>query len=90
MLKGRKAVGVGVGVLLLLGTACASRDNFRDIEGVKSERPDVVRVFNNVDKHPNVTMLCIHGVGFATTTRTYGDAIMRVPEWDSYCKEQMK
>ena len=72
-------------VLVGLAGACSSRDNFRDIEGVKSERPDSVRVFNNVDKHPNVVQLCIDGVGFATTTRNYGDALMRVPEWDAGC-----
>lgn len=83
----RKAI-IGIAGMGLLLAGCASRDNFRDIEGVKSERPDVVRVFNNVDKHPNVVMLCIQGAGFATTTRDY-NSIMRVPEWDEQCKAAM-
>jgi hypothetical protein len=78
--KGLLAVLVA-GALLVSG--CGS-NNFRDVEGVKSRDPDKIEIYNNVDKHPNIAMVCIHGVAFATTTRDY-NAIMRVPEWDKQC-----
>ena len=68
----------------LLLTACGS-DNFRDVKGVKSQDPDSIEVYNNVDKHPNIARVCIDSVAFATTTRNFS-AIMRVPEWDNECK----
>lgn len=72
-------------VLFLVSSGCASSNNFRDVEGVKSLRPDLIRNYNNMDKHPNIGQICIDGVAFATTTRNYGDALTRVPEWDKIC-----
>ena len=69
---------------LLLG-ACSPGNNFRDVEGVKSQEPDTIEVFSNVDKHPNIAKLCIDGVAFATTTREGNSAIMRVEAWDATC-----
>jgi hypothetical protein len=78
------------GAALIAGAALSGcgNNNFRDVKGVKSERPDLIRNFNNMDKHPNIGMLCIEGVAFATTTRDYGDAIERVPEWDDQCPDR--
>lgn len=70
--------------LALIGAACTPGNNFRDVEGVKSERPELIRNFNNMDMHPNIGMVCIEGVAFATTTRDYL-SIIRVPEWDDVC-----
>ncbi len=69
--------------LALLGGACAG-NNFRDVEGVASQDPDSIAVYNNVDRHPNIVKVCIQGVAFATTTRDYA-ALTRVPEWDRTC-----
>lgn len=74
--------------LIALG-ACSPGNNFRDVEGVKSERPELVRNFNNMDAHPNIGMVCIEGVAFFTTTRDY-TPIGRVPEWDRNCPTQIK
>jgi len=79
----KKVVLVAAAAGLLL--AGCGRDNFRDVEGVPSKDPDSVVLWNNVDGHPNVVRVCLDGVAFATTTRDYGDSIMRVPEWDSKC-----
>ncbi len=65
-------------------SACGSQNNFRDVEGVKSQNPDSVENFNNMDQHPNMGRVCIDGVAFLTTTRQY-DAVTRVPEWDKTC-----
>ena len=64
--------------------ACSPGNNFRDVEGVKSQRPDLVENYNNMDQHPNMGKVCIDGVAFLTTTRDY-DAVTRVPEWDRTC-----
>ena len=71
------------GLVLALG-ACTPGNNFRDVEGVKSQDPDLVQNYNNMDQHPNIGKVCIDGVAFVTTTRDY-NAIERVPEWDKTC-----
>jgi len=60
--------------------------NTRDLENVQPRIPDKVESYTNIDMHPNVVRLCIGGVGFVTTSRDY-DAIMRVPEFDAWCKQ---
>ena len=77
------AAASAVAASLLLG-ACAG-NNFRDVEGVESQRPDLIEVFSNVDKHPNIAKVCIDGVAFATTTREGNSAITRVEAWDKTC-----
>lgn len=79
----RVKVVAGIGALLVLG-ACSSGNNFRDVKGVKSQNPDLIQNYNNMDKHPNLGKVCIDGVAFLTTTRDY-DAVTRVPEWDKTC-----
>lgn len=83
------AIAAGIGAVLVSLTACGQapwEDSLRDLEGVEVYDPDSVRMWNNVDKHPNIVRLCLDGVAFATTTREYGDALLRIPEWDAYCK----
>lgn len=80
---------IGVAIMLVVLAACGQapwEDSLRDLEGVQVYDPDAVTLWNNVDQHPNIVRLCLDGVGFATTTREYGDAVERVPEWDAYCK----
>lgn len=64
-----------------LALAGCGSNNFRDVEGVTSRVPPKIEVWSNVDNNPNIVMVCIHGVAFATTTRDYA-SVMRVPEWD--------
>jgi hypothetical protein len=69
-------------VAILIG---CGKNNFRDVEGVGSRDPQKIEVYNNTDQHPNINRVCIDGVAFATTTREYAP-ILRVPEWDGWCK----
>jgi hypothetical protein len=70
-----------------LGGACSPGNNFRDVKGVKSQDPDLIESYNNLDGHPNIAKVCIDGVAFATTTRDAQAAIQRVPDWDKTCPE---
>jgi hypothetical protein len=65
--------------------ACSPGNNFRDVKGVKSQDPDLIESYNNLDGHPNIAKVCIDGVAFATTTRDAQAAIQRVPDWDATC-----
>lgn len=73
---------------LALLTGCGSNDK-RDVEGVKSMDPDYIEVYNNTDGRPNVVLLCLRGVGFASTTREYA-ALMPIEDWNEFCKTKMK
>ncbi len=84
----KRIIMLATGAVLVLG-ACSPGNNFRDVEGVKSENPDLVQNYNNLDKHPNLAKVCIDGVAFLTTTREY-DAVTRVPEWDRTCPGDLK
>lgn len=84
MKKFLRPVGIAAIALGLIGTACTSSNNFRDVRGVASHDADKYYVFNNVDKNPNITVVCIRGVAFVTTTRDY-NAIMRTPDLDKMC-----
>lgn len=66
----------------LLLAACSSQLN--DLGGIGQASPDYALTYLNVSDFPNITVVCIRGVGFATTTRTGVDLIM-VPQWDSFC-----
>ncbi len=79
----KRIIMLATGAAFVLG-ACSPGNNFRDVEGVKSQNPDLVQNYNNMDKHPNLSKVCIDGVAFLTTTREY-DAVTRVPEWDRTC-----
>lgn len=76
------AVTAVAGVAL---AGCGLNDSMRDYEEAQIKDPDSVTLWNNVDLHPNVARLCTDGVAWATTTRDY-TAIIRVPEWDAFCK----
>ena len=72
------------GIITLLGlTACTNQLN--DLGGISQAKPDYVLTYLNVADFPNVTLLCIRGAGFATTTRDNNAAITRIPEWDAFC-----
>jgi hypothetical protein len=75
---------LAVAALLVLLLAACGGDNFRDLEDIQSRDPDKVEVFNNVDQHPNLVLVCIHGVAFVTTTRDY-KPFEREPDLDKSC-----
>lgn len=77
------ALTAALATVLTVVAGCGS-NNFRDVEGVKSRKPDKIENYNNMDGHPNVGRICIDGVAFYTTTRDF-KAIERVPEWDGWC-----
>jgi hypothetical protein len=62
-------------------TGCGN-EKTKDVTGVTAQKPDKIAQYENVDQYPNVVVLCIHGVAFATTTREAAGAILRVPELD--------
>jgi hypothetical protein len=72
---------LALAAVLLAG--CGS-DNFRDLNGIPSRDPDKAEVYNNVNGHPNLVMVCIHGAAFITTTRDY-KPFEREPDLDRNC-----
>lgn len=90
-MKLKRIAAIAAGATLALGglTACGS-NNFRDVKNVDSHDPDYIQVYNNVDANPNLTQICIAGVGFVTTTRPDMGSWQRVPEWDAFCSTKKK
>lgn len=73
------ALGIASGGVLLLSVVACSNQTVRDLEGVPVQDPDKVEVIVNVDTFPNMTVLCVHGVGFVTTTRDGQSALQESP-----------
>jgi hypothetical protein len=49
---------------------------------------DYIEVFRNAEDFPNVAMVCVRGIAFATTASRDGassPSLIRVPEWDPRC-----
>lgn len=79
------AAAVAAGLFVLTGCGQAPwQDSLRDLENVPVKDPDDATLYNNVDRYPNISRLCIDGVAFATTTREW-EPVLRVPEWDELC-----
>jgi len=92
MKKRTKVNLTAIAAVLLVGSlaaACDSMNNFRDVEGTKSQDADEYTLWNNLDQFPNIVRVCTDGVAWATTTRDYV-AMVRVPEWDEHCKAVAK
>lgn len=66
----------------LITAGCSSQLN--DLGGISQASPDYALTYLNVSDFPNITLVCIRGVGFATTTRSGVDLVM-VPQWDAFC-----
>ena len=75
--------GIALGATALGLAGCSNQLN--DLSDVGQAKPDYIMTYLNVSDFPNVTLLCIRGVGFATTTRDNNAAITRIPEWDAFC-----
>lgn len=80
-----KRFGMLAAVVVIVGVTGCTRGQARDLEGVNPQKPDKAELYVNLDQHPNIVRICIDGVGFATISRDY-DSILRVPEWDTWCK----
>jgi hypothetical protein len=54
---------------------------------VPVQEPEKIELYLAPDQFPNVIAMCVHGAGFATTTREAAGAVIRVEAWDSWCAE---
>jgi hypothetical protein len=66
----------------LVAAGCSNQLN--DLGGIGQASPDYALTYVNVSDFPNITIVCIKGVGFATTTRAGVDLIL-VPQWNAFC-----
>ena len=80
-----KIAAVGVVLLAVTLVGGCQGANTRDLEGVEPRTPDKIEAYVNIDGQPNLSRLCIDGVAFLTNSREH-TAVMRVPEWDGWCK----
>ncbi|MFI5931838.1 hypothetical protein [Actinoplanes sp. NPDC051494] len=75
-------------VLGLALTGCS--DQLGDRGGDEGSKPDkisdvdYIEVYRNADKFPNVALICIEGIAFASTS-SGGPSLVRMPEWDKKC-----
>lgn len=85
------AVTAGVIATLSLVSACGSgTPQYDDLQNVPPSYPNYAATFLNVDGFPNITMLCIDGQGFATTTRDDSNAAMEpISAWNGFCAKQI-
>lgn len=79
MKKHRVVMGAASAVVLTLSLVACSNQTVRDLENVPAQDPEKVELFVNVDQFPNLTVLCVHGVGFVTTTRDGQSALQESP-----------
>ncbi|WP_344405015.1 hypothetical protein [Dactylosporangium fulvum] len=79
---------------MLLALAGCS-DQLGDRGGKEGAAPDkisdvdYVEVYRNADNFPNVALVCIRGIAFATTASREGmsaPALIRMQEWDARCR----
>ena|SRR5579862_6044866 len=84
--RNTRLAALGAGVIATAGivAGCAGSPQLDDLRNTSVLYPNYAVTYMNVDNFPNVTEICINGIGFATTTRDY-NAIMRIPQWDAFC-----
>lgn len=81
----RNQVIAGAAVLAACGLMAAGCSNqLNDLGGIGQASPDYALTYVNVPDFPNITIVCIKGAGFATTTRTGVDLVL-VPQWNNFC-----
>jgi len=86
----RKTVATAVLAVAAVSAAAGCSSQLNDQKGVGQALPDYTLTYLNVSDFPNITLVCIKGVGFATTTRDNNAAIQRVTEWDGFCASKEK
>jgi len=75
-------IAAGLITCVLLGASDCQPTEERDLEGVHLQDPQKTEIYANVNGHPNIVVMCIHGIAFATTTRENGQNFMRVEDLD--------
>lgn len=81
--------GVAGTVALVAGCQVpGSSPQLNDLRNAQQVYPDYAATIMNVDNFPNITVVCFHGAGFATTTRP--DMSAMVPDHDlaAFCQSQ--
>jgi hypothetical protein len=78
-------------VLALAVAGCTGQNSlnggggFKDVKGVSPQNADSYTLYNNVDKYPNVVVMCVKGVALVTTTRDAQSALQHIVELDRTC-----
>lgn len=82
------ATSMVVASLALLVSCGSGTPQLDDLKNSPPVYPNFSSTVVNVDNFPNISVLCYHGAGFATTTRDAAGALILVPEWDKFCQAQ--
>jgi hypothetical protein len=83
---GIAAAGAALVAGALLFSGCANQ-TVRDLEGVPVQEPEKIELYLAPDQFPNIIAMCVHGAGFATTTRQANGVVTRVEAWDAWCAD---
>lgn len=65
-IKIKAAALLGAGLAL---AGCSTTT--QDLKGIRGEHPDSVHVYQAPDGFPNISVTCVYGVAFVSTTRDY-------------------
>lgn len=93
----RKTIALAL-VFVLAGCSAQLEDRGGD-EGAPPDYigdVDYVEVYRNADAFPNISRVCVLGLGFATSSTGRGPEsggatpIIRVSEWDDFCAGKQK
>ena len=83
------ALGGAAAALAIAGCLGFGNPTTNDLQNSPDIYPNYSSTILNVDKYPNIAIICYQGAGFATTTRDAAGAIVLVPEWDHFCAQQI-
>ncbi len=79
-----KRIIVIAGTLLVTIGLAGCPQQQRDLEDVPAQEPDSASLYMNNDGYPNVSVICIDGTAWVTTTRDY-EPIQPAPGLDKTC-----
>lgn len=65
----KRIIAGGAALAAATVLAGCNADNYRDLNHVPNRQPDYIENVENMDGHPNLGFLCVHGVPLLTTTR---------------------
>ena len=94
MTRRRVSATLAAAGLALVLTLAGCSEELGDRGGSKGADPDkisdadYVEVYRNIDNFPNIALVCIQGIAFATTASREGMSapqLLRMPEWDARC-----
>ena len=89
-----KNVMVGIGsaaasAIILVACGAFGNPTTNDLKNSPDVYPEYSSTILNVDRYPNISIICYQGAGFATTTRPDQGSLVLVPEWDAFCAKQI-